>query len=195
MSAPTTQAQSTSEALHSTLSAEFRALNTDYLMLVSTTLICPDQERPWRGLCAGTYRLVSRSGRSYQANINHPRERIHPSGEYLTLLAGLSDLLKRIRAAGREPNDFTLMIFSGQELVVRPACRDVPGEVGDTQAAVHAGARYAGPVLGHRSSLEAGCPAREGARIGPANQRKRLTTKNICTIVDVWRVGQIRPHK
>ena len=121
MSSPTTQAQSTSTTLNSTstLSAEFRALNTDYLMLVSTTLICPDQERYWRGLCAGTYRLVSRSGRSHQATINHPRERIHPSGEYLTLLAGLSDLLKRIRAAGREPNAFTLAIFSGQELVVQ----------------------------------------------------------------------------
>lgn len=119
MPTSTGEPQSAPTMLKSTLSAEFHALNTDYVILVSTNLICLDHERHWRGLCAGTFRLASKSGRSYQASVNHPRERIHVEGEYLTLLAGVSNLVKRIRAAGREPDDFTVAVFSGQELVVR----------------------------------------------------------------------------
>ncbi|MEA2573405.1 MAG: ribonuclease, partial [Chloroflexia bacterium] len=51
--------------------------------------------------------------------VNHPGERIPDEGEYLTLLTALAELIERIKAAGRDPSNFTLTVFSGRELMTK----------------------------------------------------------------------------
>jgi hypothetical protein len=49
----------------------------------------------------------------------HAGEHAHDEGEYLTLLAALTDLAGRITRAGRDPANYTVTVYSGRELVVQ----------------------------------------------------------------------------
>lgn len=93
-------------------------VNTDYALLLLTHLNA-DRPNAGSGLCMGIYRLVTNKGRSYQTKVKHTGEHILVEGEYLTLLSALDDLSKRIKAAERGLHNFTLTIFSGQELVTK----------------------------------------------------------------------------
>jgi ribonuclease HI len=118
--APAEQAASndTDQQAEATSTDEWQA-DSDYAVLLLTQLDGGDQARMGCAPCTGTYRLTTSKGRSHQTRVRHAGERIPDEGEYLTLLSALDDLTKRIKAAGREPGNFTLTVFSGRELMTK----------------------------------------------------------------------------
>ena len=92
---------------------------TDYTLVLHTRLVRPAAETGSIGQGIGSYRLWARDGRSRSATLQLTDFSALDAAEYQTLIAALTDLLERIRAAGRDPAQYTLTVYSGQELVVR----------------------------------------------------------------------------
>lgn len=74
----------------------------------------------------GIYRLETRDGRSIQTEVTYSGQRIHDEAEYLTLISALDYLLDRIVDAGREPQQYTLRVYSCRGLVVDQLTERVP---------------------------------------------------------------------
>jgi ribonuclease HI len=74
----------------------------------------------------GIYRLETKGGRSFQAEVTHSGQRIHDEAEYLTLIRALDDLLERINRTGRQPDEYTLKVYSCRRLVVDQLTERVP---------------------------------------------------------------------
>jgi ribonuclease HI len=68
---------------------------------------------------SGQYHLWARDGRHRQALVEHPAAQDTSEAEYLTLIAALTDLADRIAAAGRDSQQYTVAVYSQQELVVK----------------------------------------------------------------------------
>lgn len=92
---------------------------TDYTLAIHTRLDGAGQPNVGRGPCEGRFRLWVRDGRSRDGRVAHSGERAHDEAEYLTLIWALADLTKKIAAAGRDPSNYTLTIYSRRELVVK----------------------------------------------------------------------------
>ncbi len=69
-------------------------------------------------LSKGRYLLETRSGRSSTGELDKPTSHADVT-EYLALKNALSELLDRIESADREADEFTLLIRSARELVVK----------------------------------------------------------------------------
>jgi len=91
---------------------------TDYTLVLHTRMDGEGRPGIGRGPCTGDYQLWARDGRGRQGQVVHDGEHAHDEGEYLTLLAALTDLAGRITGAGRDPANYTVTIYSGRELVV-----------------------------------------------------------------------------
>jgi ribonuclease HI len=92
---------------------------TDYTLALYTHLDGAGQPNIGRGPCEGRFRLWVRDGRSRDAHVTHSGERAHDEAEYLTLIWALADLTQRIAAAGHDPSNSTLTVYSRRELVVK----------------------------------------------------------------------------
>ncbi len=92
---------------------------TDYTLVLHTRLDSSATGAGTLGQGIGSYRLWASDGRSRSATVQVGGLSAIDAAEYQTLITALSDLLDRIRAAGRDPAQYTLTIHSHQELIVR----------------------------------------------------------------------------
>ena len=90
----------------------------DYALAIQTHFQARDQ-KAGTGTGIGHYRLWSKSGQSREAEVRHEGQRLLDEFEYLTLIAALTDMVKRMIGKGRNPGEFALRVYSGRELVVK----------------------------------------------------------------------------
>lgn len=95
------------------------AVKTDYVLMISTKMDGAAQGAGGAGPFTGTYKLIARDGRVHQAHIKHNGSFLPDEGEYMTLIAALTDLIARIRSARRDPSPYSLTVFSGRELMTK----------------------------------------------------------------------------
>ena len=86
--------------------------DSDYL------LVFDGGSRNDAGFGYGSYRISSADGRSRLVRLEFGHGITSNQAEYMTLIAGLRDLLSTIDAAGRPPTDFSLEVWGDSKLVI-----------------------------------------------------------------------------
>lgn len=95
------------------------AVKTDYVLMISTKMDGAAHGAGGAGSFTGTYRLIARDGRIHQGQVKRAGSFLPDEGEYMTLIAALTDLVARIRSDRRDPSPYSITVFSGRELMTK----------------------------------------------------------------------------
>ena len=66
----------------------------------------------------GSYRLATRDGRKQTLRLDFGRGVTNNEAEYRSLIAGLKDLVGRIRRADKSPSAYSLLVYTDAQLLV-----------------------------------------------------------------------------
>jgi ribonuclease HI len=89
----------------------------DYRLVLYTHVKKGDT--PLGGPHIGDYRLWAKDGRSRARIVRHEGSHTGDEAEYLTLIEALNDIVDRITKSGRDTRNYSLRIYSRQELMVK----------------------------------------------------------------------------
>ncbi|MEO8287835.1 MAG: RNase H family protein [Chloroflexota bacterium] len=89
----------------------------DYMLVLHTHV--KKGNHPLRGPHIGDYKLWAKDGRSRTHTINHTGGHPSDEAEYLTLIEALTDIVDRITKSGRNASNYSLLIYSRQELMIK----------------------------------------------------------------------------
>ncbi|MEO5953228.1 MAG: RNase H family protein, partial [Chloroflexia bacterium] len=91
--------------------------NADYMLVLNAQLV--KGGHPIRGPRQGEYKLWAKDGRSRSHIMSETYEQAPDEAEYRVLIGALGQIVERMSKAGRTPSDYTLMVYSKQELMVK----------------------------------------------------------------------------
>jgi ribonuclease HI len=92
---------------------------TDYTLAVHTRIVGTSTPGHLPGTYEGQYQLWSKDGSSRAGQIKHSGLHTYDEASYLTLTWAANDLARHITAAGGNPADHTLTIYTGRELIAK----------------------------------------------------------------------------
>lgn len=91
--------------------------NADYMLVLSTQVA--KGGHPIRGPYQGMYKLWAKDGRSRSHEISEADGESPAEAEYAVFITALVQMAERISKSGRKPSDYTLIVYSKQELVIK----------------------------------------------------------------------------
>jgi ribonuclease HI len=93
--------------------------DADYTMELHTHIDGGGQPNVGKGPAVGRYQLWTKDGCGQRREVGHEGDHGHDEAEYLTLIAAMEDLLRRIAAQGRDPSAYAVTIHTRREVVAK----------------------------------------------------------------------------
>jgi ribonuclease HI len=91
----------------------------DYALVFRGVIDGQGQPNQGRGPAGGRYRHWTRTGRSHYEQVRHTGQLASAEASYATLIAALTDLISRIERAGKSPADYSIAVYTQDELVIK----------------------------------------------------------------------------
>ena len=91
--------------------------NADYMLVLNTQVV--KGGHPIHGPRQGEYKLWAKDGRSRSHTMSEAYEQAPDQAEYTILICALEQIAERMGKAGRTPSDYSLIVYSRQELMVK----------------------------------------------------------------------------
>lgn len=91
--------------------------NADYMLVLNTQLV--KGGHPIKGPRQGEYKLWAKDGRSRRQTMSEAYEQSPDEAEYTVLIGALEQIIERMSKAGRSSTDYTMIVYSRQELMIK----------------------------------------------------------------------------
>jgi ribonuclease HI len=91
--------------------------NADYMLVLNTQIV--KGGHPIKGPRQGEYRLWARDGRNRTHTLSQAHEQAPDEAEYTTLIHALDQVAAKIGTAGRKTSDYSLIVYSRMELMIK----------------------------------------------------------------------------
>lgn len=91
--------------------------NADYMLVLNSQIVRGGH--PIKGPRQGEYRLWARDGRNRTHTLETAREQAPDEAEYTTLIHALDRIAAKIGTAGRKTSEYSLIVYSRMELMIK----------------------------------------------------------------------------